>query len=88
MRVSIDLFDAEFGGISSSNKAPNSSVSSSPAKKKDISKKGASLTWAEKYRPKTPNDIVGNQALVCPLLITLALYSPCSCFCSSTNIEG
>ncbi|CAO2828348.1 unnamed protein product [Amaranthus hypochondriacus] len=52
------------GGISSSNKALNSSASSSPAKKKDVSKKGASLTWAEKYRPKTPNDIVGNQALV------------------------
>lgn len=26
---------------------------------------GNSLTWTEKYRPKVPNDIVGNQSIVC-----------------------
>ncbi|XP_074309592.1 replication factor C subunit 1 isoform X2 [Silene latifolia] len=36
----------------------------SPAKRKNLSKEGASLTWTEKYRPKVPNDIVGNQVLV------------------------
>lgn len=25
----------------------------------------ASLTWTEKYKPKVPNDIIGNQSLVC-----------------------
>lgn len=42
---------------SSPNKVP-------PAKgKKKIIE--TSLPWTEKYRPKVPNEIVGNQSLVC-----------------------
>ncbi|KAL9226124.1 hypothetical protein vseg_001973 [Gypsophila vaccaria] len=49
---------------SSKNKALKPAPSASPAKKKNQSKEGASMTWTEKYRPKVPNDLVGNQALV------------------------
>ncbi|KMT08722.1 hypothetical protein BVRB_6g139950 [Beta vulgaris subsp. vulgaris] len=52
------------GGSFSANKAPKSSAHPSPAKKKDLSKEGASSTWTEKYRPKVPNDIIGNQTIV------------------------
>ncbi|KAI3982515.1 hypothetical protein MKX01_031254 [Papaver californicum] len=36
----------------------------SPAKRKTQAGGGSSLTWPEKYKPKTPSDIVGNQSLV------------------------
>ncbi|RZC78493.1 hypothetical protein C5167_002687 [Papaver somniferum] len=36
----------------------------SPAKRKTQVAGGSSLTWPEKYKPKTPNDILGNQTLV------------------------
>ncbi|KAJ4826253.1 replication factor C subunit 1 [Turnera subulata] len=36
----------------------------SPAKQKVQTIHGPSLTWTEKYRPKVPNEIVGNQSLV------------------------
>ncbi|KAG5517231.1 hypothetical protein RHGRI_037851 [Rhododendron griersonianum] len=40
-------------------------ASASPAKQKVHIKKGdVLLPWTEKYRPKVPNDIVGNQSLV------------------------
>lgn len=51
---------------------PSSGIKKSAAKdvlssishqKKKI-KDGDSLTWTEKYRPKVPNDIIGNQSLV------------------------
>eukprot|EP00257_Ricinus_communis_P013859 XP_015571395.1 replication factor C subunit 1 isoform X2 [Ricinus communis] len=35
-----------------------------PAKRKEQTTKLNSLSWTEKYRPKAPNDIVGNQTLV------------------------
>ena len=47
----------------------NSTVGAFPAKQKDQTTKLSSLPWTEKYRPKTPNDIVGNQSLVCVLVI-------------------
>ncbi|CAM8899507.1 unnamed protein product [Rhodiola kirilowii] len=37
---------------------------SSPVKKKIPTSNQASLTWTDKYRPKVPNDIIGNQSLV------------------------
>ncbi|KAA8550128.1 hypothetical protein F0562_001812 [Nyssa sinensis] len=36
----------------------------SPAKRKNQNTEQAWLPWTEKYRPKVPNDIVGNQSLV------------------------
>lgn len=29
----------------------------------------SALTWTEKYRPKVPGDIIGNQSLVCITII-------------------
>ncbi|KAK9750602.1 hypothetical protein RND81_02G207800 [Saponaria officinalis] len=49
---------------SSKSKALKPAPSVSPAKRKNQSKEGASMTWTEKYRPKVPNDLVGNQAIV------------------------
>ncbi|KAI3918099.1 hypothetical protein MKX01_041419 [Papaver californicum] len=44
---------------------PNGSVQgASPAKWKTQAGGDSSLTWPEKYKPKTPNDILGNQSLV------------------------
>ncbi|KAJ8486594.1 hypothetical protein OPV22_019079 [Ensete ventricosum] len=36
----------------------------SPDKRKSQSGARSSLTWTEKYRPKVPNDIIGNQSIV------------------------
>ncbi|KAA0061743.1 replication factor C subunit 1 [Cucumis melo var. makuwa] len=36
----------------------------SPAKQKSRTAEFSNLTWTEKYRPKVPNDIIGNQSLV------------------------
>ncbi|KAF8403400.1 hypothetical protein HHK36_011502 [Tetracentron sinense] len=45
--------------------APKGSTSAScPAKQADQTIGRGSLTWTEKYRPKVPNDIIGNQSLV------------------------
>uniref|UniRef100_A0A803L7N0 Replication factor C subunit 1 n=1 Tax=Chenopodium quinoa TaxID=63459 RepID=A0A803L7N0_CHEQI len=52
---------ADVGSYSANSQAPKSST---PAKEKDLSKQGPSLTWTEKYKPKVPNDIIGNQKLV------------------------
>ncbi|XP_021756204.1 replication factor C subunit 1-like isoform X2 [Chenopodium quinoa] len=52
---------ADVGSYSANSQAPKSST---PAKKKDLSKQGPSLTWTEKYKPKVPNEIIGNQKLV------------------------
>ncbi|WCJ24375.1 Replication factor C subunit 1 [Euphorbia peplus] len=40
------------------------STGAAPAKKKQQTTKHSTLPWTEKYRPKAPNDIVGNQSLV------------------------
>jgi hypothetical protein len=37
----------------------------SPAKRKTQTVEKNALTWPEKYRPKVPSDIIGNQSLVC-----------------------
>ena len=37
--------------------------------KKNIeNSKGDTLMWTEKYWPKTPDDIIGNQSIVCIIL--------------------
>ncbi|XP_048324213.2 replication factor C subunit 1 [Ziziphus jujuba] len=36
----------------------------SPAKQRGKSTQYSALTWTEKYRPKVPNDLIGNQSLV------------------------
>lgn len=46
-----------------------STTGGSPLKQKDQTMKHSSLPWAEKYRPKAPNDIIGNQSLVCVLVM-------------------
>ncbi|KAL6966691.1 replication factor C subunit 1 [Sarracenia purpurea var. burkii] len=38
--------------------------SAAPAKRKGQSREDAFLPWTEKYKPKVPNDIIGNQSLV------------------------
>ncbi|KAK6926491.1 DNA replication factor RFC1, C-terminal [Dillenia turbinata] len=48
---------------SSAKGAASKGSALSPSKRKDQSLT-SSLTWTEKYRPKVPNDIVGNQSLV------------------------
>ncbi|XP_022957868.1 replication factor C subunit 1 isoform X1 [Cucurbita moschata] len=40
------------------------SAGASPAKQKRRTVEFSSLTWTEKYKPKVPNDIIGNQSLV------------------------
>lgn len=40
-------------------------LGSSPAKRKNQATETAWLPWTEKYKPKVPNDIIGNQSLVC-----------------------
>ncbi|KAH9699377.1 Replication factor C subunit 1 [Citrus sinensis] len=47
----------------------------SPAKRKGQNIQQSSLTWTEKYRPKTPNEIVGNQQLVKQLHTWLAHWN-------------
>ncbi|KAM7259826.1 hypothetical protein ACFE04_015567 [Oxalis oulophora] len=42
----------------------SSSTHSSPAKSKEPARNIPSLPWTEKYRPKVPTEIVGNQSLV------------------------
>ncbi|XP_078433048.1 replication factor C1 [Wolffia australiana] len=45
--------------------APKSSVpSASPVKRKVKANDAIQVTWTEKYKPKVPNDIIGNQSLV------------------------
>lgn len=44
------------------SKSPSASVSSAKQREKPI--QHSSLTWTEKYRPKVPNEITGNQSVV------------------------
>lgn len=57
-------------GNASAAKSSQRSTSSisSPAKKKDQNVHHSSLPWTEKYRPKNPTELVGNQSLVCLLI--------------------
>nr|XP_011459476.1 PREDICTED: LOW QUALITY PROTEIN: replication factor C subunit 1 [Fragaria vesca subsp. vesca] len=41
-----------------------SSSDASLARRKEKTTEHSALTWTEKYRPKVPNDIIGNQSLV------------------------
>ncbi|XP_050223029.1 replication factor C subunit 1 isoform X2 [Mercurialis annua] len=59
---------AEVNSMRTTSTAKGSRKDSTPAtipsKQKEQTTKFTSLPWTEKYRPKTPNDIVGNQTLV------------------------
>lgn len=44
-------------------------MGANPAKQKEQTIEHSSMTWTEKYRPKVPNDIIGNQSLVYVLII-------------------
>jgi hypothetical protein len=41
----------------------------SPAKRKTQTAEKNASTWTEKYKPKVPSDIIGNQSLVCALFL-------------------
>lgn len=43
-------------------------------KRKAQTRDRSSLIWTEKYRPKVPNDIIGNQSLVRDTLYSLHLF--------------
>lgn len=45
----------------------------SPAKRKNQTVEKNTLTWPEKYRPKIPNEIVGNQSLV---FVSVSIFLP------------
>ncbi|KAH9659427.1 Replication factor C subunit 1 [Citrus sinensis] len=61
----------------SAPKAPSERMKTvaSPAKRKGQNIQQSLLTWTEKYRPKTPNEIVGNQQLVKQLHAWLAHWN-------------
>ena len=54
-------------GSSASKNVANKSLASGANldRKKIQTAQHSALTWTEKYRPKVPNDIIGNQSLVC-----------------------
>lgn len=59
-----------------SRKTPVKSVPSnvSPSNRKAQTGEGSSLTWTEKYRPKVPNDLIGNQSIVRNYALTLLVF--------------
>lgn len=61
----------------SAPKAPSERMitGTSPAKRKGQNIQQSSLAWTEKYRPRTPNEIVGNQQLVKQLHTWLAHWN-------------
>ena len=56
--------DYQPGPTSSQNTVRNVQSSASPFKQKARSGEGSSLTWTEKYKPKVPDEIIGNQTIV------------------------
>uniref|UniRef100_A0A5B7ACB2 Replication factor C subunit 1 n=1 Tax=Davidia involucrata TaxID=16924 RepID=A0A5B7ACB2_DAVIN len=61
----VELKKDQVGNSSTKSVAPKGLTSgASPAKRKNQTMEQAWLTWTEKYRPKVPNDIIGNQSLV------------------------
>ncbi|XVF82647.1 hypothetical protein PTKIN_Ptkin16aG0065700 [Pterospermum kingtungense] len=55
------------------SKCPSASVSSAKQREQPI--RHSSLTWTEKYRPKVPNEITGNQSVVNQLRNWLAHWN-------------
>lgn len=52
----------------SPKKLPGSISNISQSKKKKETGYGISMTWTEKYKPKVPNEIIGNQSIVSSFL--------------------
>lgn len=62
----------------------------SPAKQKIRKVEPSSLTWTEKYKPKVPNDIIGNQSLVSQSLIfsfAIDIFDPFNSYVGKLNIN-
>lgn len=43
-----------------------------PGKPKTPATEKSQLPWTEKYRPKVPNDIIGNQSVVCSAIFLVS----------------
>ncbi|THU72645.1 hypothetical protein C4D60_Mb04t14390 [Musa balbisiana] len=59
----VEVKDDKAVSIGRKDAAKNVKSGISPDKRKSQSGDRSSLTWTEKYRPKLPNDIIGNQQL-------------------------
>ncbi|KAJ9189132.1 hypothetical protein P3X46_000462 [Hevea brasiliensis] len=55
---------AEGNSLKTNVNRKDSTTGASPLKQKEQTIKHSSLPWTEKYRPKAPTDIIGNQSLV------------------------
>nr|XP_009396468.1 PREDICTED: replication factor C subunit 1 isoform X2 [Musa acuminata subsp. malaccensis] len=60
----VEVKDDKAVSIGRKDAAKNVKSGISPDKRKSQSGDRSSLTWTEKYRPKLPNDIIGNQSIV------------------------
>ncbi|XP_072990933.1 replication factor C subunit 1 [Typha latifolia] len=60
----VDKRDDQISSVGRKDAARSAKASISPDKRKAQADNRSSLTWTEKYRPKVPNDIIGNQSLV------------------------
>ncbi|KAJ6827135.1 replication factor C subunit 1 isoform X2 [Iris pallida] len=56
--------DDQVGFASKKSTAKTVPLSASPKNRKGKTGENNSLTWTEKYRPKVPNEIIGNQSIV------------------------
>ncbi|XP_020533153.1 replication factor C subunit 1 isoform X2 [Jatropha curcas] len=56
--------EVKCNSITKNGSRKDSTSGVSPAKQKERTNICSSLPWTEKYRPKAPNDIIGNQSLV------------------------
>lgn len=65
INVLYHFLDDKAVSIGRKDAAKNVKSGISPDKRKSQSGDRSSLTWTEKYRPKLPNDIIGNQSIVC-----------------------
>ncbi|KAJ6852365.1 replication factor C subunit 1 isoform X2 [Iris pallida] len=66
--------DDQVGFASKKSTVKTVPSSASPKKQKGKTGENNSLTWTEKYRPKVPNEIIGNQSIVKQLQDWLAQW--------------
>lgn len=62
--MKVEAKDDQPGPVSRKSSTKTVQSSASPHKQKPRAREVSSLTWTEKYRPKVPNDIIGNQSIV------------------------
>jgi replication factor C subunit 1 len=60
----LDFSSAEASAVGKSIASNSNAASASADKEKPKNVDRGSMQWTEKYRPKVPNDIVGNQSMV------------------------